>query len=180
MAKAQKGELRQKRKGMGRDKDTDRARDKDTDTDTGCWHVPGLWESNGQTWGKGAAKHLQHTGTQPGQPSPCSSAFRLEQGSFVSSPFEPGVFRCPTLSRTASAGCLQQGSWTKLPCHRALPREAAGRSQRRNCSFAGDRNQNQPENSLSRGVALLKRWEGERAGGCGSRHKSGQGGHPCP
>lgn len=106
MAKAQKGELRQKRKGMGRDKDTGRARDKDTDTDTGCWHVPGLWESNGQTWGKGAAKHLQHTGTQPGQPSPCSSAFRLEQGSFVSSPFEPGVFQCPTLSRTASAGCL--------------------------------------------------------------------------
>lgn len=48
MAKAQKGELRQKRKGMGRDKDVGRGKDTDRDKDmnkdknTGCWHVPGL------------------------------------------------------------------------------------------------------------------------------------------
>lgn len=52
---------------------------------------------------------------------------------------------------------LQKGSWTKPPCHRALPWEAAGRSQKKNCGFAEDRNQNQLENSLVRGVALLKR-----------------------
>lgn len=42
MAKAQKGELRQKRKGMGRDKDVGRGKDTNKDKNTGCWHVPGL------------------------------------------------------------------------------------------------------------------------------------------
>lgn len=116
---------------------------------------------------------------QPSQPYPCSSAFEMEKGCFKPSPqgqrFECSIFR--TIASTASLLHGKGRGQSALSC--ALPRETDGRSERRNSSLAGDRNQNQVESSPLRGVALLKAHR-KMPRQTGGYMQIKAGGQPCP